>query len=87
MKPKPRRMFKQNPMPTIPAGADQLRDARKAVDPFRTYRMRMPDGEVMEVDGADLIRDVDAMVALVDAQRAGDEAGIRRALERIEALA
>src|SRR5262249_12436420 len=44
-----------------------LRRAREILDPSRTYRMRLPDGRVVEVTRADVIAAADAAVALHDA--------------------
>lgn len=81
---RPRRLFRNRPAPpAIPPGVDRLRDARKAIPPWQTYRVELPDGRTLAATGAELIRDADAILALVDAQRGGDEAGMRRAVGRI----
>jgi hypothetical protein len=70
-------------MPEIPPAADKLRDAHKVIDPNRTYAIEMPDGSVHESTGAELIATADDFTALVDAQRAGNERGMRKAVEKI----
>jgi hypothetical protein len=82
-----RRRGGRGPMPAIPArvldDAERLRHARSAIVPWQVYRMALPGGGVLEVSGAELIREADRMVALIDAHRAGDEAGLERAVRRI----
>jgi hypothetical protein len=68
------------PMPPIPPHADRLRDVRKVIKPDEVYQVELPGGGAYVVTGAELIASADHMIALVDAQRAGDEAGIRRAV-------
>jgi hypothetical protein len=57
----------------VPLGEnpDGLREALALYDPSRTYRRRMPDGEIVEAPGADLIA---VAVAAVAAQEAIDGA-------------
>ena len=68
----------------IPPGAELLREAPKVIDPAKTYRLRMPDGELFESSGADLLETAAAFLALADADRARDDDAIRRAVARIE---
>jgi hypothetical protein len=81
---KPKRLF-QREMPSIPPEADRLRDARKVIPPWQTFRIDMGGGRYQECTGADLIKTAEAFAALAEAQRRGDEEEIRRALKRIEA--
>ena len=70
-------------MPPIPEGLERLRDAGNAIDAAATFRLALPDGSVLEVTGAELIATAGTLVSLADAQRVGDESGIRRAVERL----
>jgi hypothetical protein len=70
----------------IPPEAEGRRDAPKVIDPARTSRMRMPDGELFEWPGAELLETAAASLALADADRAREEEAIRRAVARIEPL-
>jgi hypothetical protein len=87
MKEKPRRLFgtkRKPPMPPIPPGAEKLRDVDKAVDPDRVYVLQLPDGTISRYTGKQMIESAHALADLVDAQKAGDEGAIFRALRRIE---
>lgn len=65
--------------PTI----EQLRGASKAIDPKAIYRMKMPGGPTLQYTGAELLETAAASVALADADKAGDDDGIVRALKRL----
>jgi hypothetical protein len=74
----PKRLFKARPAapeftPEMAADMEKLRRARQVIDPFRTYRMRMPDGGVFEATGADLIATGEATTALIDSIHRGDD--------------
>lgn len=87
MSKKPKRLFRNRPalppMPPIPPEAEKLRHARDVIDPDRIYEMEMPDGKIMRTSGRELLATSDNMLALVDAQKAGDEEAIRKAVKKI----
>ena len=80
---KPKRLFKHRERVPLPPQVEQLRDAHKVIDSNQSYRLMLPDGSIFESTGAEMIATADAYVALADAQKAGDERSIRKALERI----
>lgn len=73
-----------DPMPIPPPEIERLRDAAKVIDPGQTYALEMPDGTVFRAKGSDLLREARLMVALADADAAGDEPAMRRAIEALE---
>jgi hypothetical protein len=65
---------------------DLMRRIREVVDPSRTYRMRMPDGRVFEIAGADLIATSEAMIAVQDAVDRGEPPEVlKAAFDRLHA--
>jgi hypothetical protein len=76
-------------MPRRPNFADvehliePLRGASKVIDPETIYRLKMPDGSIFKTTGAELLETAAASVALADADRAGDDDGMIRALKRL----
>jgi hypothetical protein len=83
MKKKPTRLFRRPELPEIPPEADKLREAHRVIDPERIYCLELPDGSLGRWTGEQLLETARNMVALIDAQRAGDERGMRDAVERI----
>jgi hypothetical protein len=63
--------------------AEKFKLARSRIDPFRTYRLAMPDGTVFEAEGADMIKDADNMAALIEANKRNDYEGFERVMKRI----
>jgi hypothetical protein len=65
---------------TLPS-ATKLRRAAGQVDPGSWYRLELSDGRSVVSAGFDLVGVCGALARLSEAQRAGDEAGARRALQ------
>jgi hypothetical protein len=84
---KPKRLFRtRSPSPDFPsADVATLRRARGTLDPFRTYRLRMPDGSTFETTGADMIATGEAMAGLLESINRGDDPRvIMAAFERLD---
>jgi hypothetical protein len=61
----------------------KLREIRGTVTPWETYEFPTPGGATLRCSGADLIRQADQIVGLVEAEWAGDERKIRHAIGQI----
>jgi hypothetical protein len=69
----------------VAATVEKLRQARERLDPFATYRGRMPDGTLVEMTGAEMIADAEAYVAVADAIRRGEDPQVvKAAFERLQ---
>ena len=66
--------------------AKKLANARSFVDEKKLYRMELPDGGMMEVSGAELIRTGEAFAELLAAGASGDAERMRAALQRVAAV-
>jgi hypothetical protein len=85
---RPHRLFRHRPsrdsepekLPGFPSELiNKLKMARERIDPFRTYRMRMPDGSVHELSGADAIATAEAHVSLAEAVNRGEDPQVLKA--------
>jgi hypothetical protein len=82
----PKRLFRdRRGIPPIPPGVEQLRAAAGSIDPERFYSAMMPDGTEMVMKGSAMLKTAGLLVALADADAAGDDEAIVRAVEAIVA--
>jgi len=64
---------------------NKLREARSKINPLETYRMRLPDGRIQEISGAELIATAEAQVSVFDAIERGESPEvIRAAFDRLD---
>jgi hypothetical protein len=80
----PRRLLRKNrkaaapkilPLPPV----DRLRRAVEAINPAARYRHVLPDGQVFEATGAELLETAGMMLAMADARESGDQAAFAKA--------
>jgi hypothetical protein len=66
--------------------AKKLKQAKAFIDPQKTFRIGLPDGEIMEFSGTQLLDTAAAFAEMIDAGESGDEARMIAALRKIEQL-